>query len=131
MALFDQDGSDLGERMLAAFARLTPDGPLLLLGSDCPVLTVSQLVACAERLQRDEDAVFLPTEDGGYALVGLRRPVPELFAAMPWSTDAVMIETRIRARRLKLEVSEPGTVWDIDVPADYERALALGLIEGV
>lgn len=131
LTLFDQCGADLGERMLGAFERLTPQGPVLLIGCDCPMLAASHLVECAERLRAGDDAVFLPCEDGGYALVGLMRPVPGLFAAMPWSTDAVMAETRIRARQLGLKVAEPAIVWDLDRPADYDRALALGLIEDV
>ena len=127
--LFDQRGTGLGERMLRAFEQLSPAAPLLLVGTDCPVLSPAHLGACAARLLRGDDAVFLPTEDGGYALIGLRRPEPALFAGMPWSTDKVMSESRIRVRNLGLTCSEPARLWDIDTPADYERALALGLIE--
>lgn len=129
IALFDQVGTDLGERMLAAFEQLTPAGPLLLIGTDCPILLSSHLRACAEGLERGQDAAFLPTEDGGYALIGLSRPVPALFAEMPWGTEAVMLETRARAWRLGLIFSEPAFVWDVDTPTDYDRAVGLGLIE--
>lgn len=124
-----QRGPDLGARMLRAFEQLTPNGPLLLVGTDCPVLHPCHLRACAEVLLDGRDAVFLPTEDGGYALVGLRRPVPALFAAMPWSTEAVMPETRARVRQLGLTSSEPAILWDVDTPADYERASSLGLFD--
>ena len=46
----------------------------------------------------DADAVFGPVADGGYALVGLRRPAPGLFAGMRWSHDQVMAHTRERLR---------------------------------
>lgn len=127
--LIEQRGGDLGERMLRAFEQLTPEGPLILVGTDCSVLLPSHLTACAARLARD-DAVFLPTADGGYALIGLRRPAPALFGDMPWSTSEVMSMTRERALASGLTFSEPASVWDIDTPADYERALALGLIDG-
>lgn len=128
--LFDQRGPDLGARMLDAFARLTPKSPLILIGTDCPVLDVSHLIAGAALLGAGNDIVLLPAEDGGYALIGLRRPVPELFNDMPWGTAAVMGETRARAARLGLTVSEPALVWDIDRPEDYERAMSLGLLDG-
>lgn len=126
--LSDQSGADLGRRMQAAFERLLPGNPVLLIGTDCPVLAASHLVACAEALAAGADAVFLPAEDGGYALVGLRRLEPALFFDMPWGTAGVMPETRRRAATLGLVVSEPAFVWDIDRPADYERALSLGLL---
>lgn len=131
IALHDQRGQDLGDRMLDAFARLTPAGPVLLVGTDCPVLDPGLLAEGARRLCGPADAVFLPAEDGGYALVGLRAPVPELFAQMPWGSDRVMAETRVRAARLGLALAEPATVWDLDRPEDYERARALGLVDPV
>ena len=72
--------------------------------------------------------MFLPTEDGGYALVGSARPLPTLFLNMPWGTDRVMQESRLRAQRIGLRISEPALLWDIDTPADYERAMASGLL---
>jgi uncharacterized protein len=124
-----QSGDDLGARMLNAFEALTVEGPLLIIGTDCPMLTPAHLVDCARALRKGADAVFLPTEDGGYALVGSEKPIPSLFGDMPWSTDEVMAETRSRARRLGLTIAEPAVLWDIDTPTDYNRALAAGLIK--
>ena len=124
LSLFDQTGPDLGARMAAAFEALTPDGPLLLIGTDCPVLTSDHLRHCAEALAGGDDAVFLPAEDGGYVLVGLRRSRPELFAGIGWGTPIVMEETRERLRAAGLRWSEPATLWDLDGPADYSRYLA-------
>ena len=64
------------------------------------------------------DAVFVPALDGGYALVGLSRPAPGLFAGMTWSTAQVMSETRERARAAGLRWAELPPVADIDVAAD-------------
>lgn len=124
-----QTGSDLGARLLDAFEVLTPRHPVLIFGTDCPMLMPSHLAECARALGNGADAVFLPTEDGGYALVGSRKPIPSLFCDMPWSTDQVMTETRSRAHRIGLTIAEPAVLWDIDTPADYSRALATGLIE--
>jgi len=129
LELRKQRGLDLGARMLDAFTTLTPACPLLVIGTDCPVLAASHLAACAAALQRDCDAVFLPTEDGGYALIGLREPQAPLFCDIPWSTDRVMSETRLRAQRVGLSVAEPAMLWDVDTPEDYARALAAGVLD--
>jgi glycosyltransferase A (GT-A) superfamily protein (DUF2064 family) len=94
---------------------------LLLIGTDCPVLTPEHLRSAARDLIEKVDAVFLPAEDGGYALVGLKRPMPGIFRNMPWGTDAVMAETRRRLSRLGASWTEPATVWDIDRPEDLDR----------
>lgn len=119
--LFDQHGPDLGARMAAAFEALASARPLILIGSDCPALTPDHLRNCAEALTRGNDAVFLPAEDGGYVLVGLTRPRPELFAGIAWGRPTVMDESRARLRRARLAWSEPAVLWDLDEPADYTR----------
>lgn len=127
VALRAQTGGDLGARMLAAF-EAERGTPLLLIGTDCPVLTVDHLRTCAAALHAGNDAVFLPTEDGGYCLVGLREPRPALFDAMPWSTDRVMPETRRRLVRTGLRWQEPALLWDVDTPDDLTRLRASGLM---
>jgi rSAM/selenodomain-associated transferase 1 len=123
-----QSEGDLGARMLAAF-EAQKNVPLLLIGTDCPALTTRHLQACADVLRDGYDAVFLPTEDGGYVLVGLRTAQAALFEAMPWSTDKVMAETRRRLQRAGLAWREPATLWDVDTPADLERLRASGLMD--
>ena len=130
IATFQQIGGDLGARMLSSFEALTPKGPLVLIGTDCPALAVEHLVHCSSALRDGADAVFIPAEDGGYALIGLRRPVPELFEVMPWGTKEVMSRTRDRLRELRLQVFETQELWDIDTPADYLRAQSAGLVAG-
>ena len=121
--LLNQQRGDLGHRMAAAFEARA--GPLLLIGTDCPALTTGHLRHCAAALARGGEAVFLPAEDGGYVLVGLRRPRPEIFAGIAWGRPTVMAETRERLRGLAIAWSEPATLWDIDEPSDYERYRAL------
>lgn len=128
IALRSQATGDLGTRMLAAFEALAPQ-PVLLIGTDLPALTPALLRLCAEALE-DHDAVFLPAEDGGYGLVGLRRPQSSLFHQMTWSTPTVMTETRQRLRAAGLRWSEPATIWDVDRPEDIDRLLAAGLLPG-
>lgn len=121
-----QTGVDLGARMAAAFA--AHGGPLLLVGSDCPALQVEHLVAAAAALAEQPSAVgdanaavFIPAEDGGYVLIGLRRPEPRLFIDIEWGSARVMAQTRRRLRELHLPWVELPVLWDVDRPADLAR----------
>lgn len=116
-----QPGGDLGARMHTAFRYHCTDGPLLLIGTDCPALRPSHLRKAARALIDGEDAVFYPAEDGGYVLVGLRQPQAELFRDVPWSTSDVMAQSRQRARDAGLRIREFEPLWDVDVPADLTR----------
>ena len=66
----------------------------------------------------DADAVLVPALDGGYVLVGLRRPAPVLFAGVAWSTGQVMAQTRQRAAAAGLRLAVLPALADIDEPAD-------------
>jgi rSAM/selenodomain-associated transferase 1 len=120
-----QPEADLGHRMHSAFDLHCNQGPLLLIGTDCPVLRPAHLRRAARALIDGDDAVFYPAEDGGYVLVGLRQPQAALFTAMTWSTAEVMAQTRERAKVLKLRLREFEALWDVDLPADLERLQAL------
>jgi rSAM/selenodomain-associated transferase 1 len=106
-----QSAGDLGERMLGAFA--STEGPALLAGSDVPSITAQDWQDCAKALE-DHDAAFLPAEDGGYALVGMRHPRAKIFRDMAWSHAGVMDETRARMRAAGMTWREVRTVWDVD-----------------
>lgn len=116
-----QASGDLGQRMHMAFRLHCVQGPLLLTGTDCPPLTPGHLRRAAQALLDGEEAVFYPAEDGGYVLVGLRRPQAALFERIAWSTDAVMAQTRERASATGLRLREFETLWDVDIPADLVR----------
>ncbi len=123
VALEKQPAGDLGDRMLAALA----GGPTLAIGTDCPALNAEHLRSAAEALRSGVDAVVIPVEDGGYALIGTKRPEPGLFADMPWGTASVMAETRRRLTRLGLTWREPARLWDVDTVADLDRMRSEGL----
>lgn len=113
-----QGEGDLGQRMHRALARaLSSHDRALLIGTDAPSLDTSLLTQARQALDT-HPAVFVPALDGGYALVGLTRPVPELFDGMTWSTPRVMQDTRHRARAAGLAWTELPAVADIDEPAD-------------
>jgi rSAM/selenodomain-associated transferase 1 len=114
-----QHGADLGARMHHAF--VTHGGPLLLIGSDCPALRQEHLESAAQVLRSGHDAVFIPAEDGGYVLVGLRQANAGVFENIDWGSDQVMRQTREKLSALGLSWQEPGTLWDVDRPEDLER----------
>lgn len=125
VVLLRQPDGDLGLRMLAALAAAR--GPALVIGTDCPALTPAHLRAAADALASGVDVVVVPVEDGGYALIGMREPQPQLFTDMPWSTAGVMAETRRRLARLGLSWREPARLWDVDGPEDLPRLEHVGL----
>jgi rSAM/selenodomain-associated transferase 1 len=116
--LSDQGDGDLGARMARAFERRLSDGhAVLMIGTDAPALDAAVLRRAAEALSQT-DAVFVPALDGGYALIGLRRPAPSLFSAMTWSTSTVMAHTRERLAAAGLRHTELAPLTDIDEAAD-------------
>jgi rSAM/selenodomain-associated transferase 1 len=113
-----QGDGDLGQRMARAFERaLQGHDAALMIGTDAPALDVACLHAAAAAL-RHHDAVFVPSVDGGYALVGLSRLAPSLFTGIAWSTSAVMAQTRDALAVAGLRHAELPPVHDIDEPAD-------------
>ena len=114
-----QPNGDLGARMLAALAEA--NGPAIVIGTDCPGLTAEHLKDAAEVLRSGTDAVVCPADDGGYVLIGMRRPDPALFEDMAWSTEGVMTETRRRLAHIGLTWREPAQLWDVDRPTDVRR----------
>lgn len=116
VALKRQPDGDLGARMLAA----VQDAPTLVIGTDCPALAATHLRDAATALT-EHDVVLIPAEDGGYALIGARMPIPDLFAAMTWSVPSVLAETRRRIAARGLSCAELPTLWDVDTEDDLAR----------
>jgi rSAM/selenodomain-associated transferase 1 len=108
--IVDQGEGDLGARL----ARTAQTLPVLLLGADIPGLTPAHLTAAAAALTH-APAVIGPAADGGYWLLGLATPMPELFQAIAWGTENVFAQT--------LAKLPPGTphlesLADLDTPVD-------------
>jgi uncharacterized protein len=125
IALAAQPDGDLGARMLAACQAAS--GPAIVIGTDCPALAPSHLRQAADVLRDGNNVVVIPAEDGGYVLIGSRRPQPRLFDEMTWSTDQVMAQTRQRLTRAGLTWREFPPLWDVDRPEDLARLRATGL----
>lgn len=132
VTLKTQPAGDLGQRMFHALQASTDLHGALVIGTDCAVLTPT-LVRSAAHALLTHDAVVIPAEDGGYVLIGMRKPEARVFENMAWSTSTVMAETRNRFAALGGSVKELPTLWDIDVPDDVDRLCALcpQLVEGL
>ncbi len=128
VSLASQTSGDLGVRMRDAFARTLHDARhVILIGTDCPALTVSHLRQAAQALTGGGDAVLAPAEDGGYVLIGLSRCDDALFDDIAWGSAQVMAATRECLRCLQWRWRELETLWDVDRPEDYRRLVALDL----
>ena len=116
-----QGEGDLGERMNRAMNRALArqQGPVLLMGTDCPSLSAAHIAEAARQLSH-HDAVLLPAADGGYVMIGLRLPGPGLFTDMAWSTPVVAAQTLRRMVSLNLRVWSGPLLHDIDEPADLQ-----------
>ena len=114
VALAEQGDGDLGERM----GRVPP--PAILVGADIPDLHPAHLTAAAAAL-RSHPAVIGPAEDGGYYLLGLARPMPFLFAAMPWGGAEVLALTLRRMAGHGVTPAVLDTLADLDRPEDLAR----------
>lgn len=117
--LAPQSEGDLGERMARAFADAFAGGArrVILIGTDTPCL--SQAHVCRALSLLDEaDLALGPAEDGGYYLIGLMRPRPELFAGIAWSTRSVLSATLERAEQLGLSVRLLEPLADVDTLED-------------
>jgi len=120
---------DLGARMLTAFTQSLPEhASVLLIGSDCPALTARHLRQADRSLRDGADAVFIPCEDGGYALIGMKRVEAALFDGMTWGGEHVMADTRARLTALGWRWRELETLWDVDRPEDHARLMDSGLL---
>lgn len=86
-----------------------------LVNADSPTLPTAFLVEAVRLLSQPGDRVVLgPAADGGYYLIGLKRPHPSLFQEIAWSTAAVFSQTLARAAEIGLEVATLGRWYDVD-----------------
>lgn len=117
-----QRGRDLGERMDHALAvALRTGAPAALVGTDLPTLGPGEVRSAFGALESGRQVVLLPTEDGGFGLIGLAGPLPGLLRDVPWGTGGVMAAMRRNLRELDADWAELAPGWDVDRPADLAR----------
>jgi hypothetical protein len=126
---FAQRGGDLGERMSQVFTELRRRGhrSLIVIGSDLPPVPLDAFHLGFAQLSAGEKRVVLgPSLDGGYYLVGMNQPVPEVFSGMTWSHDQVLAETVQRLTRLGIDFTLLPQWFDVDKVSDIARLRAIG-----
>ena len=127
--LLPQVDGDFGARLQHGVRDLLALGHAgaILVNSDSPTLPAGVLRQAVAAL-RGRDAVVLgPALDGGYTLIGLAAPHPELFVDVSWSTPAVFEQTLARARTAGLPVTVIDGWYDVDDASSLamlERELA-------
>lgn len=117
-----QPRGDLGRKMAGIFARqLSKYNAVIIVGADCPVMDKHVIQQCEKMLASNTDIVIGAADDGGYALIAMKKPEADLFRGIPWGTSRVMYLTLQRAARKKLNIGIISGLWDVDTPEDYRR----------
>ena len=120
-----QSGNNIGERMNHAITQefsAEKFQHVCLIGSDCPDINTDLLDQAFESL-KDVDVVIGPASDGGYYLIGMKKPHPELFSKITWSTSSVLSSTIKNCLRLGLSYHLLEELSDLDevedIPIDW------------
>jgi hypothetical protein len=122
MELLCQQGHTLGERLdnLLTDVLLRGAGRAVVMSSDSPTLPAAYLSQAFTQLSRS-DVVIGPTDDGGYYLIGMKKPHPQLLRSVQMSTPQVLEDTLALAARSRLHASLLPVWYDVDTIDDLER----------
>jgi hypothetical protein len=121
--VFAQRGAALGTRMEAAFEHTFASGygPVVMLGADVPHVPLEWVARAVSALASGTEVVLGPAIDGGYYLLGLRRPTAVPFRKVPWGRSTVYATTRRRIAAAGLRMEALPSWFDIDEREDIER----------
>lgn len=121
---FHQQGKGLGKRLIHAFEHVFQEvsGPVLVIGTDLPTLTCQRLEKAFQAL-RKVSVVIGPSWDGGYYLIGLRSPQPQLFRGIAWSSPKVFQQTLAAVEKSKLSYGVLPLERDIDTIQDMRSLI--------
>ena len=113
-----QRGNNLGEKMYSSFKEeLTKTEKICIIGIDCLELSTVDLNLAFQQLI-NHDVVLGPANDGGYYLIGLKKPYLELFTNISWGSSSVLNDTITRCFENKLAYFLLDPHNDIDRPED-------------
>ena len=122
--LAPQIGATLGERLdgVLSGALARGYGQVAAVNSDSPSLPVAFLVAAFVALDDPAvDVVLGPCDDGGYYLIGWKRPHPALVRDVTMSAPDTLAQTLAVAGRVGLRVALLPRWYDVDGPPDLAR----------
>src|SRR5206468_12448816 len=95
---------------------------MCLIDSDSPTVPAENFKQAVELLSTSEDCVVLgPSDDGGYYLIGMKKPHRHLFEQIDWSTERVLNQTMQRATEIGIEVKLLPRGYDVDDGASLRR----------
>jgi glycosyltransferase A (GT-A) superfamily protein (DUF2064 family) len=103
-----------GDGLSGALATGVRGGAVVVAG-DAPGIRAEVIAAAATVAA---DVVLAPSRDGGFGLVRMRRPRPEIFGGIRWSTGSVLAQTIAASRAAGLTVELLDPVADIDTVDD-------------
>lgn len=116
-----QCSGDIGDKMNDAFNQvLRKHSAAIIVGSDIASLR-SNIIENAVAILHEKDYVLGPALDGGYYLLGMKKPSPFLFEQMIWSTDHVFEETTKRINKAAGSFELVDTLSDIDHWEDWQK----------
>ena len=123
--LSPQGPGDLGKKLNRAFQESFAAGAtrVVLIGSDCPAIVAADIEMAWATLAT-HDVVLGPAADGGYWLIALRQPQPNLFESIPWSTEKAFETTMARAHEAGLSLHCLRTLSDVDLIEDWANFLS-------
>jgi len=122
LSLHQQSGDDLGLRMHHAISRsLEACDAVVLVGTDCPSLSATDIDAALGALLEGTDVVLGPATDGGYYLVGMRSARRRVFSDIPWGSGEVLAQTLECLREAGMSVHLLTRRDDLDTAEDYRR----------
>ena len=123
IGLLEQKGDDLGKRMTNAFKTVfAENSPVLMIGTDSPTFPAAYLTQAFEALETHAEIVLGEAADGGFYLIGLKKPIPEIFDGIEWSTPQVFEQILKNIKSLEIaKLSFVPAHYDVDTPADFLR----------
>jgi hypothetical protein len=122
--LIPQRGGSFGERLWFAVEDLFKCGfdAVCLIDSDSPTVSAATFAHAMEILRSSREHIVLgPSDDGGYYLIGLKKPQREMFEGIDWSTERVLEQTKARAKEIGLAVKLLPMCYDVDDSTTLER----------
>lgn len=112
---------NLGQRIHSTLTTIQQQkyDQVLIIGSDAPSLPIQYIRECSQQLNANE-AVLGPAEDGGYYLLGICRPLPDL-TSVRWSTEFALEDTLAILKSHRFSVALGSLWYDVDCKEDLIR----------
>lgn len=124
---FPQKGEDLGSKMYNAINHVLSLGyeRVILIGSDIPHIKNEDLLNGFDILE-EKDIVLGPSYDGGYYLIGMKKPNESIFnISKRWGGKSVLESTIDMANNQGLTIGLAPKYMDIDTKEDLFEFISL------